>query len=456
VCGVSPALRLSAELAAEIFLLSMEEETRLLARLLLCHVCSHWRAVAFSTPRLWTELHIRFIRNAKTDDLVNLAQAWLFRAAPFPVNISIIASRKITRNSPFVADIIIPFRDRIKALSLQLTNGHFASLTSLAPGQDYMPLLEELDIVVIKSTHAEDTYRALVDSISFYGSRLHRFQLPRRLETRIGNSEMFKIHWAGLTSIHLENLPPFVCQIMQLCVKLHEADIVFTRAFSWNELNTVPSRICLYNLRRLSLSCKSEDGTDRFFRHFALLAIRHFHIEGPSAGPQYLRPPDIFTTLTTLYQAAPFMLKRFHLVQWRSSPSHHFLSLLELVPSLTYLHLSESTNFELGLSYALTHHPYQTPIVPNLRRLYVKDFSYRRAEHSAIIDMIASRWWEDPNMQGPVARWKNIRIIRVADPENPFFVEDDPSCSHHRASKLLDQGLKFDYECVPLERWHEL
>ncbi|KAK7001462.1 hypothetical protein R3P38DRAFT_2649592, partial [Favolaschia claudopus] len=59
------------------------------APLLLGHICSHWRAVAFSTPRLWDSLHVsaEFVSR----DLVKSAAIvdWLTRAGSRPLSLSI-------------------------------------------------------------------------------------------------------------------------------------------------------------------------------------------------------------------------------------------------------------------------------------------------------------------------------------------------------------------------------
>ncbi|KAJ7112955.1 hypothetical protein C8R44DRAFT_561632, partial [Mycena epipterygia] len=59
---LSPARRLPDDVVAEIFAVSLPSNRNTILNgsespLLLCHICSAWRNLAFTIPRLWASLH---------------------------------------------------------------------------------------------------------------------------------------------------------------------------------------------------------------------------------------------------------------------------------------------------------------------------------------------------------------------------------------------------------------
>lgn len=85
---LSPVRSLAPELVAEIFLHCLPEDPRPLisqAPLLLCRVCSRWRSIALSTPRLWCS--IRVIVDGNATQATSTLDSWIRRAGICPLDI---------------------------------------------------------------------------------------------------------------------------------------------------------------------------------------------------------------------------------------------------------------------------------------------------------------------------------------------------------------------------------
>ncbi|KIK51373.1 hypothetical protein GYMLUDRAFT_50607 [Collybiopsis luxurians FD-317 M1] len=87
--------RLPLELLAEIFCVYCEEDEQISSlnptaqlppQLVVCHVCHHWRELAQSTPRLWTNLEIEMY-NGNYPDHISMATKWLSRSGSLPIYI---------------------------------------------------------------------------------------------------------------------------------------------------------------------------------------------------------------------------------------------------------------------------------------------------------------------------------------------------------------------------------
>ncbi|KAJ7644552.1 hypothetical protein FB45DRAFT_898175, partial [Roridomyces roridus] len=91
--SIAPVRKLSAELLAEIFLLAVQDSlgnqprrTSVGHRLILSQVCSRWRGVSHTTPRLWTGACVEnTLRKTPTRGYLTNLKTLVDRSAPFPV-----------------------------------------------------------------------------------------------------------------------------------------------------------------------------------------------------------------------------------------------------------------------------------------------------------------------------------------------------------------------------------
>ncbi|KAJ7356570.1 hypothetical protein DFH08DRAFT_1075720 [Mycena albidolilacea] len=82
---ISPIRTLPVELLAEIFGLAVHDATHIKDAFRISHVCSDWRQVAHSTPRLWTR-NLRVLISSSDDNVyADGLKDWLARSAPLPV-----------------------------------------------------------------------------------------------------------------------------------------------------------------------------------------------------------------------------------------------------------------------------------------------------------------------------------------------------------------------------------
>ncbi|KAJ6594632.1 hypothetical protein B0H19DRAFT_1096286 [Mycena capillaripes] len=92
---ISHPRRLPADILQEIFVACLPADRNAVmsvqeAPLLLCRICSAWRAIALSTPRLWASLHVPFTFVASRESLRMPAVAqWLERSAACPISLSL-------------------------------------------------------------------------------------------------------------------------------------------------------------------------------------------------------------------------------------------------------------------------------------------------------------------------------------------------------------------------------
>ncbi|KAK7025917.1 hypothetical protein R3P38DRAFT_2892539 [Favolaschia claudopus] len=108
--------------------------------LVLARVCSSWRFIAFSTPKLWASLHIPANTIGTRAKMVAMVE-WLERSAPHPLMLSV--------------NIANSFETSVLSLRLSMPNIHTLFLLSNASG----PLLTDLDIVFAPRWYSDLTFR---------------------------------------------------------------------------------------------------------------------------------------------------------------------------------------------------------------------------------------------------------------------------------------------------------
>ncbi|KAJ7680993.1 hypothetical protein DFH06DRAFT_433882 [Mycena polygramma] len=216
---MSPIRRLPLDLIEEIFVacipthrncvMSAEEAPVLLGR-----ICSLWRAISLSTPRLWCTLHIveptrpynpaPGLYDAKVAQRLEIANTWLQRSGKCPLSISLESNLDHGITPPLTPspsppstylfmDVLMPYASRWKHLHLVIPSTALETLSHLAEAD--VPLLQSLKIVQRPHQPHNNAHSALSQSgilhapnltqFSFLGSNINSSDLPLRWEQLI-------------------------------------------------------------------------------------------------------------------------------------------------------------------------------------------------------------------------------------------------------------------------------
>ncbi|KAJ7160048.1 hypothetical protein C8R46DRAFT_1106833 [Mycena filopes] len=309
---VSPVRRLPLDVIQEIFLACAPSHRNCVmsaseAPVLLTRVCSSWRAIAFSTPRLWARIHIvepqRFQGGdldsieAKAAQRFEVLQAWLGRSGNCPLSISLIAAPEDTEFMPAVASpsptkpflqALVPFARRWQHVELTLSPIGLESISRITASD--VPLLESF-----KLQHDYQFPPRRVDLANFgilQGPNLVSFCV-------LGNdiiSETLPLRWNQLTVLAMTTPGAWqtamtsesVMQLLWRCPELR------TCRFSVNdriESGSYLPAVELKSMHTLDLQCEVVGLTlPRLLDRLSLPELRHFSLSGQAGVDPADRP----------------------------------------------------------------------------------------------------------------------------------------------------------------------
>ncbi|KAJ7143558.1 hypothetical protein C8R43DRAFT_953995 [Mycena crocata] len=146
VALMSPIRRVPTVVLQEIFAACLPTAHNALidpheAPMLLGRICSRWRSVAYSTPNIWSSLHIPtleggYIPAGIEEKFEKSIQAWLARSAAYPLSISL--STFPLYPSHRIVDLVVKVSLRVRHLSL--------STRPLLLGAEDFPCPESIEI----------------------------------------------------------------------------------------------------------------------------------------------------------------------------------------------------------------------------------------------------------------------------------------------------------------------
>jgi hypothetical protein len=226
-----PILTLPTEITSEIFVhfLPHYPERPPLIGLssphILGQICRTWREIAFSTPRLWRAIELKFPTTSPTMAL-DLLRTWLSRSKNCPLSIS-LQSRLLEVD--FI-QAIIPHSERWEYIELKLP------IESLRLSGGDFPLLYSLTLG--PTTYAEEVDS--LDAISPFSNAPRLNQVA--LCNTFGPSEI-QLPWSQLTSISVEFLTSTECtEILQHSAALREFRCDHVEVAAGNILPVAPLR----------------------------------------------------------------------------------------------------------------------------------------------------------------------------------------------------------------------
>jgi hypothetical protein len=201
---LSPARHLPPDVLQEIFLACLPTDRNAAmsateAPLLLTCICSAWRALALSTPALWTSLHLplEFVFDGGPPAVS--VKDWLERSLRYPLSLSIVGAHNMNRwaednteEVDIVMDAIIRSGDRWRSLDLLIeANEQLPGLATM-----HVPQLEALTI----GGHLEEISKMRLltapslRTVTIHIKRYFGLWIPR-----------LPFRWGNLTSLKFES-----------------------------------------------------------------------------------------------------------------------------------------------------------------------------------------------------------------------------------------------------------
>ncbi|KAJ6512972.1 hypothetical protein C8R45DRAFT_961974 [Mycena sanguinolenta] len=406
---VSPMHTLPVELLAGIFDLAIRDYNYVQDVLLISQVCSDWRQVAHTTPRLWTGLihvHLRGQRGHGEQLYVDGLKAWLARSAPLtlPVCLELDHRHSIHHH---MTDELLSTTPRWR--SLQFTSPYYSPLSSVRRlAESSLDNLEELDMGS-KDFSEDDDVDPTVPTLFTIVPRLRKFSM-----NIYSNALPILVPWSQLTDLKLgSEAPEIILNILARCPHLIHANFssmgqaVFPKARE--------DILALSHLRTLHL-----DFSESMDHGISLLNL----LAAPALQDLYLVCRiDVASWSQTRFTAFQLRAPNITQIELRHSDltSDDLRAVIQHAPSLTRLKLRSCYScFDDALINVLYYeYTDARPLVPHLHTLVLDYIGNNFTEH-ILAGMIASRWWTDAELASridppAVARWKSVALYGLGD-----------------------------------------
>ncbi|KAJ7267706.1 hypothetical protein B0H12DRAFT_1098463 [Mycena haematopus] len=115
------------------------------APVILGHICSLWRTISFSMPRLWSRLHIsQPPYKAKVAPTLEASNAWLKRSGNCALTISLQTSIRYSPESDQLLNLLVLHASRWQNVCLTIPFAVLESLSELT--ENDVPLLKDLQL----------------------------------------------------------------------------------------------------------------------------------------------------------------------------------------------------------------------------------------------------------------------------------------------------------------------
>lgn len=337
---ISAQRRLPPELWMQIFMYCLPDDAHVVqdhthAPLLITNVCSYWRTIALSTPRLWSSLYVCMTHGQEyTPILQAVVEAWLHRSKIGALDIIIEIFRNpwvhgMTHPDPTpLIDTLLPDCHRWRNFNIQ---AKLSTMTQLAVARNRLPCLESLEI---------DIWEGIVTEVC------DAFEIAPRLRTlclRYGvDTYMVKIPWGQLTECRLlgKYFPFDQCfGVLEQCPQLMICQLYIAGPLS--EDFKTDSPILLNHLHTLQIH--ANPSVPQLFDNIVLPVLVNFGFE--SSAPNLVSHPQFMTLLS---RSSSSLEKLSLNLNVSSSPSgDELIDYMKLCPSLTHLALGAGSSCSL-------------------------------------------------------------------------------------------------------------
>ncbi|KAJ7624569.1 hypothetical protein FB45DRAFT_923710 [Roridomyces roridus] len=323
---LSPVRRLPLDIIQEIFVACLPDRNCLMsateAPVLLGRICSSWRAISLSTPRLWSKLHIVEPRDVTSSSgkekwarRLDTSALWLARSGTCVVSIS-VASRANSYDASaenmhqLFSQILIPLAPRWRAVYLNVLSGTIQLLSNLT--EDDVPAHQQVSIIEPPTPGSPDSV-SLASMRIFHGPSVSWFSF---MGPAVNLPTELPLRWNQLTVLHLIPLAAgaespvlsaraareilSVCRVLRVC----HLGVRDREEPSLPILDDIIEHTSLHTFHLRG----AWDGTVTFtmrqlFARLSLPGLREFRLTGVNS----LQPEDPMRYLTPFLAAAPFL-----------------------------------------------------------------------------------------------------------------------------------------------------
>ncbi|KAJ7267371.1 hypothetical protein C8J57DRAFT_1327514 [Mycena rebaudengoi] len=272
---VSPARKLPDDVVREIFVAALPARNCVMSAteppLLLCNICQAWRALALSTPQLWTSLHIAVPSRSRVEQMTSMVDAWLSRSGVLPLSLSVFVSRSAEPDTDvsLLLEALIRFSARWKEIHFTLPSLQcFEPLSKVSP--EHVSMLES---VGIKGGHL--LFEGLGSVFAFLGAPNLR---SASFSPQLSHVYMFlPSSWGRLRHLNVSSEPgsyisPLTAlQMLPQCVRLESCVLAI-----WSTGETLPEALCrMEHMQHLCVTAAgTSDGLFNFFGKLDLPSLR--------------------------------------------------------------------------------------------------------------------------------------------------------------------------------------
>ncbi|KAJ7766676.1 hypothetical protein B0H16DRAFT_1366748 [Mycena metata] len=433
-------LALPLEILAEIFLHSLPNDEFISpglssAPLVLCGVCSCWREVALSTPRLWNSLVLDMPLARKRTAYVELYQSWLSRARSTPISLALQDA-----DDGALPSTVLPLLQTVARLSPQWRNidvdlgANLAKILFSSEGDiDPFPLLEKLGI----SRHNSVAQTNL--TISFCDApKLREIFAPAY------NALLPMLFpWAQITRVRIGNILLYHC----LEIFRNASHLVSGTFEVQDDGSALPTSILLLpHLQSLTLAGISVTDANRIPMTI-LDCLKTPALENLSLQFAYFYGSHAWTgAWSANWDVSPFLsfLSRsscqLHTLALSLMPTttETFIQCLKATPSVVHLKLEPLQVVDRTTMFAqLTADAAFLPKLETLDIFSSKHTGFVRVDSAVIIKMLDWRW-----AGVDIAQLRSFRMLQTHEPRT-FDSTAHPECRRlEQEGMILSCGVK--------------
>ncbi|KAJ7617444.1 hypothetical protein DFH06DRAFT_1306823 [Mycena polygramma] len=307
---ISPIRQLPSDVIGEIFMACIPSDQNPVmsaqtAPLLLGRICSEWRAITLSTPRLWSSIHIaeppESLPQHVQDGCLQLVKVWLARSGGLPLSISFHRTPSASPASS-VFDTVMSFSPRWKHISLTGP----VSETGINLSRTAVPLLQTIAISRYAAGNGptgpetHDFFRGVNVRTVSLGTNTNPIQLPLPWSqlTTLNLDRYYDPY--GMSPVQIDLSSSTALRILAECGSLRECSLSLSSEAE--ETVDAPSSVELPHLVSLKISASSrsvlqpDDPLDRLL----LPQLRSFILKGYHRDPDGVPYPTLIANATKI------------------------------------------------------------------------------------------------------------------------------------------------------------